>query len=163
MFNRSPSCLIRLPFVVSNATDWTAWKLRLQADDGVVVWLNGEEILRYFAPDTTISWNTFSTSNRVDTDVLLGEVFDLTEFENLIVPGTNLLAIHALNARLDSSDLLIAPVLEAQSAQQVAAVPRYFTIRRPARPISAASKCPAPFSPNCSTPRLFPATMIISS
>ncbi len=144
MFNRSPSCLIRLPFVVSNATDWTAWKLHLQADDGVVIWLNGEEIIRYFAPDNTLLWNTFSTSNRVDTDVLVGEVFQLTEFQNLIVSGTNMLAIHGLNARLDSSDLLIAPVLDAESVQQVAAVPRYFTVPTPGAPNIGGVEVPGP-------------------
>ncbi|MBI5385210.1 MAG: lamin tail domain-containing protein [Verrucomicrobia bacterium] len=133
MFERSPSCLIRIPFVVTNPTDFAEWKLRLLADDGVVIWLNGEEILRYFAPDA-LAWNAFATSNRVDTDVLVGETFSLTEFERLLVPGTNLLAIHALNARLDSSDLLISPQLEAKSVVQLAAAPRYFTLPTPGAP-----------------------------
>ena len=118
MFNRASSCFIRIPFVVTNPGAFTDWTLRLQADDGVVISLNGEEVLRYFAPDI-VAWNTFATTNRVDSDVLPGAVFDLAEFENLIVPGTNILAIHALNARLDSSDLLINPLLEAKSTAQI--------------------------------------------
>ena len=133
MFNRSPSCLIRIPFVVTNPAEFAEWKLRLQADDGVVIWLNGEEILRYLVPDS-ISWDTFATTNRVDSDVLVGEVFNLAEFEPLLVAGTNWLAIHALNARLDSSDLLIAPQLEAKSTLQLAAAPRYFTLPTPGAP-----------------------------
>jgi CotH kinase protein/Concanavalin A-like lectin/glucanases superfamily/Lamin Tail Domain/Immunoglobulin domain len=130
MFNRSPSCLIRLPFVVDNPSDFTSWMLHLQVDDGCVIWLNGEEILRAFAPDTP-AWNALATTNRVDSDVLVGDSFNLAEYEPLLVPGTNLLAIHAFNARLDSSDLLIHPVLEAKSTVELAASQRYFTIPTP--------------------------------
>jgi hypothetical protein len=133
MLNRAPSCLIRLPFVVTDPLSYANWKLHLQADDGVVIWLNGEEVLRYYVPDT-VRWDTFSTTNRADADVLVGEVFDLAEFEPRLVAGTNWLAIHALNARLDSSDLLIAPRLEAESTAQLAASARYFTLPTPGAP-----------------------------
>jgi hypothetical protein len=130
MFNLASSCYIRLPFVVTNPAAFTDWTLRLQADDGVVIWINGQEVLRYFVPDM-VAWNSFSTTNRVDSDVLVGEIFNLAEFENLIVPGTNIMAIHALNARLDSSDLLINPLLDAKSTAQLAASLRYFTTPTP--------------------------------
>ena len=64
MFNLAPSCFIRIPFVVTNAAAFNDWTLRLQADDGVIIWLNGEEVLRYYVPDT-VAWNSFSTTNRV--------------------------------------------------------------------------------------------------
>ena len=63
MYNRASSCLIRIPFVVDKPADFTEWKLRLQADDGAVVWLNGEEVLRWFAPDD-LRWNSLATTNR---------------------------------------------------------------------------------------------------
>ncbi len=130
MFNRAPSVYIRIPFVVTNPLDFADWTLRLQCDDGCVMWLNGEEILRYYVPDQ-LAWNSFSTTNRADGDVLVGETYDLAEFEPLLVPGTNWLVIHALNARLDSSDLLVAPTIAARSTLQLAASQRYFATPTP--------------------------------
>jgi hypothetical protein len=143
MYNRASSCLIRIPFVVDKPADFTEWKLRLQTDDGAVVWLNGEEVLRWFAPED-LHWNSLATTNRADGEVLAGEVFNLAEFVPRLVAGTNWLAIHALNSGLNSSDLLIAPGLEAKSAAQLAAAACYFTAPTPGTPNGAGVVAPGP-------------------
>ena len=132
MLQRSPSCLLRIPFVVTNTGDLYGWMLRLQVDAGCVAWLNGEEIIRYFAPDN-LAWNSLAASNRTPVDVLAGEVFNLAEFESLVVPGTNLLAIHALSAPIDNPRFLINPLVSAKSTLQQATAARYFTIPTPGK------------------------------
>ena len=114
MYQRSPSCLVRLPFVVTNTADLYGWMLRLQVDGGCVVWLNGEEVLRCYAPDA-LAWNSVATTNRAATNVLAADVFNLAEYEDLIVAGTNILAMQALTTALNGPRFLALPVLSAKS------------------------------------------------
>src|SRR5262249_5786828 len=66
MYERAPSCYIRLPFLVSNLGDVAQTALRVQFDDGFVAWLNGVEVARSNAPPV-LRWNSEATANRRDS------------------------------------------------------------------------------------------------
>jgi hypothetical protein len=89
--------------------DWLA--LWAHYDDGFVAFLNGAEVARANAPQT-LAWNSTAPTDRSRTNVLREERFDLSGFTNLIAPGANVLAIHALNDRADSPDFLLRARME---------------------------------------------------
>ena len=83
-------------------------RIRLFVDDGVVLYLNGEEIHRMNMPDGTIRFETLAddgVSNASATDVSLSEV-DL-------LPGENVIAVELHQDRLGSSDVVFGMELEA--------------------------------------------------
>ncbi|PYI82054.1 MAG: hypothetical protein DME26_18720, partial [Verrucomicrobia bacterium] len=55
------SAYLRIPFAVVNPADVAQLTLRLRYDDGLVAWLNGQEIARKNAP-ATVAWNSTSTA-----------------------------------------------------------------------------------------------------
>lgn len=133
MSGRNASCFIRIPFVLTNSpVELTAWRLWMQYDDGFVAWLNGEEIIRQNAPDP-LEWDSAATAQHLDSEALIPEEFNLAEFANRFVVGTNILALQALNASPSSSDLLARPVLEADLEAGAAATGRYFVTPTPGR------------------------------
>ena len=91
----------------------------MKYDDGFVAYLNGVEVTSANAPGRngdlgTLNWNSLATTPHTDAEAVVFEDFDLTAHLGLLQPGTNnVLAIHALNQALDSSDLLILPELVA--------------------------------------------------
>jgi hypothetical protein len=105
------SCYVRIPFSVNPAEldSFNILTLRMQYDDGFVVWLNGEKVAETNAP-ASLSWNSTSTSNHEAGE---WEHFDISGSVNALLPGENLLAIQGLNAGLSSSDFLIGTELVA--------------------------------------------------
>ncbi len=109
------SVFVRLPFTTSSSSQYTQLALKLKIDDGFIAYLNGQEVARSSnaigaAP---LPWNTEATQSTNDSQALTFAVFDLTENAALLREGQNVLAIHGMNASLDSSDFLLVPELEA--------------------------------------------------
>ena len=123
------SFYIRLPFVV-NPAEFSRWRLLMQYDDGFIAYLNGQEIARRNAP-ANADWDSSATDNHPDAQALIPEVFDLTSVEDLIVRGTNVLAVQGLNRTLGNSDLLIFPVIDALPLNSTGQIPAYFTSPSP--------------------------------
>ena len=107
------TCYVRLPFLVEKPAAYAEWRLLVQYDDGFIAYLNGQEIARRNAPDSAI-WNSAATANHPDAEAVVPEEFSLTPVEDLIVAGTNMLAIHGLNISTSSSDFLIRAEIDAQ-------------------------------------------------
>jgi hypothetical protein len=105
------SCYVRILFSVNPAEldSFNILTLKMQYDDGFVVWLNGEKVAETNAP-ANLSWNATSTSNHEAGE---WEHFDISGSVNALLPGENLLAIQGLNAGLSSSDFLIGTELVA--------------------------------------------------
>ncbi|MDY0357897.1 MAG: lamin tail domain-containing protein [Sedimentisphaerales bacterium] len=105
---------VRIPFHVEDATDADRLILRMRYEDGFVAYLNGLEVARANAPEgAELPWNAAATAIREDSDAVIFEEFDISECRDWLMAGDNLLAIHALNADLISSDLLALPELRA--------------------------------------------------
>ncbi|RQW04747.1 hypothetical protein EH222_10710, partial [candidate division KSB1 bacterium] len=111
MVNRQTSCYVRIPFSVDKTErdSYNLLTLRMRYDDGFVVWLNGEKVAEANAP-TSLAWNAAATANHEADE---WTAFDLSGYLNELLPGENLLAIHALNVELNSSDFLIGTELVA--------------------------------------------------
>jgi hypothetical protein len=130
MFRKNASAFIRVPFVVDNPALYRRWILRLRYDDGFVVWLNGQEVARRNAPET-LDWNSSATEAAPASAGDAGEIFQLADLESLIVAGTNVLAIQALNVAADDPDFFLAPTLDALSTVTVTNTLVYFTTPTP--------------------------------
>ncbi|MBK8001206.1 MAG: hypothetical protein IPK15_21465 [Verrucomicrobia bacterium] len=130
MFRQQATAYLRYPFVVDNPALYRRWILRLRYDDGFVVWLNGQEVARRNAPET-LDWNSAATAAAPESASEVAEIFNLAEFENLIVAGTNVLAFQALNLAADDPDFFIAPTLDALSTVTVTNTFVYFTTPTP--------------------------------
>jgi hypothetical protein len=106
----SASAYLRIPFTVTSPSAFTQLRLRMKYDDGFVAYLNGTEIARRNAP-TAVAWNSTATAARGDALTTVFEEIDVTAFLSLLVTGSNVLAIQALNLSAADDDLLIVPEL----------------------------------------------------
>ena len=79
-------------------------RLRVYVDDGAIVWLNGAEVARAHVGGGQIAFNGAASNHEA-----AWEEFDIPR--SRLVSGTNLIAIHALNTTLGSSDFSIDAAL----------------------------------------------------
>lgn len=93
----------RRSFVVADPGAYGGLLLRLRRDDGVVVYLNGTEILRDNLPTGPISWNSLA-STTVDA-ANETTAFDFRLPAAGLIAGTNVLAVEVHQASVTSSDL----------------------------------------------------------
>jgi hypothetical protein len=110
MYSVNSSAYIRAPFTHATSTPGSL-RLRIKYDDGFVAYLNGQEVVRRNAPATP-AWNSSAVAARPDSLAVVDEVIDLAASTNLLVDGSNVLAIHGLNVVADSSDFLIGASLD---------------------------------------------------
>ena len=92
------SLYLRIPFEVKDPDDYQGLALFMQYDDGFEVSLNGSMVGSRNAPFPLL-WNSGAKENRNDKDAVQAEPVPLgiRRIQSL-VPGTNVLAIHALNS-----------------------------------------------------------------
>ncbi|WCJ59442.1 Ig-like domain-containing protein [Fontisphaera persica] len=98
---RFPTVYFRHYFVVSNPAAYTQLLLRVLRDDGAVIYLNGTEVNRQNMPTGTITYNTYASAPAGDD----GTVYYEANIANLLVPGTNVLAVEVHQNSATSSDL----------------------------------------------------------
>ena len=109
--NKHITTYFRGTFTLSNPQAVTGLRGELMYDDGVVVYLNGSEIGRAAMPGGTISSTTLASSHEAGNAY---EVFDWTASRNLLVAGSNTIAVEVHQASPSSSDLVfdLALILE---------------------------------------------------
>jgi hypothetical protein len=114
----STTALIRIPFQVTDLNKAKAndLVLKMKYDDGFVAYLNGQRILDENLRDTTLAWDS-RASTRLDREAVVFEEHDISAFKNLLVQGTNVLAIRAINASASSNDLLMLPELVSREVK----------------------------------------------
>ena len=88
--------------------------LSLKYDDGIVVYLNGTEILQHKIRDTELAWDSRAYSRGSDGGAQVFEGFNITDYRHLLVEGENTLAIRVINQGSRGSDLLIQPQLSSR-------------------------------------------------
>jgi hypothetical protein len=136
MFDVNQTAYLRMPFTVDNPAGVYSLTLSMQYDDGYVAYINGRELVRRNAP-TELSWNSGATDAHRDRDAVIPEdvAIDVGQFPGLLRQGKNVLAIHALNDDIVSSDFLIVPRVTASSFEQLRINDRhYFAAPTPAEP-----------------------------
>ncbi|MBN1806868.1 MAG: lamin tail domain-containing protein, partial [Sedimentisphaerales bacterium] len=104
MYNRNTSCYVRIPFTFNgDPAQFDFLTLKMRYDDGFVAYLNGVEVQRVMFTGTP-GWNSNADGNH-EADAV--ESFSLTEHIDSLRQGNNILAVHAMNVSLTSSDFLI--------------------------------------------------------
>ncbi len=102
--NPNTGCYIRIKFTLTQQQIDQVGELNLvvRYDDGFVAFLNGERVADANAP-SNLTWNAAATAAGESTGP---ETFGLSLYKSLLKPGENLLAVHALNSGVNSSDFL---------------------------------------------------------
>jgi len=107
--------------------------LQMKHNDGFVAYLNGQPIASRNAPASP-QWNSTATAPRSLAESLIYEEINVSQHLDALLPGTNVLAIHALNVSAHDGDFLMLPRLVATSHQ---AQSQYFHSPTPGGPNSA--------------------------
>ena len=99
------------------AFDWSgasvdSMSLRVDFDDGCLVYLNGVEVFRHGVSGDPLH-DVAATGTHEEGNPI---TVDLSAFRPLLVAGTNVLAAYASNTAIMSSDFALAPVLELVTA-----------------------------------------------
>ena len=133
MLGKSPSVYVRLPFHVDHVDQLSALRLVMKWEDGFIAFLNGHEIARRDAPVLAgdLPWSTTAPAARDEAAAVAYEIVDVSAHLSHLVNGRNVLAVHGLNAGVDSSDFLLVTSLEADPAGP---------LRRPEVDVAAASE-----------------------
>lgn len=101
--NKHPTTYFRKSFVINeDPAEINGLGFSLLYDDGVVVYLNGTEVLRRGLPEGGVSYETLAA----DREAGAYEVVDLTPFTTLLVQGTNVLAVEVHQSDPGSADLV---------------------------------------------------------
>jgi hypothetical protein len=137
MYNLMPSVYMRIPFQVTDPALFTQLKLHVLFEDGFVAYLNGVEVARSNAPINQ-AWNASATATRDPNAALMSTTFPIAQTPtSLLMSGTNVLAIHAMNQSAAAASFLIQPSLEATLANGVTVLqPRYYAQPTPGQPNS---------------------------
>lgn len=109
------SIYFRSSFNLVNAAGVTQLDLSAVVDDGVVIYINGEEIARDNVtgdPGTgNVHWDTLATTLG---DEATPRLFDLSSGIPFLVDGDNVISFHIANSAPGSSDAGIIPTLTAE-------------------------------------------------
>jgi hypothetical protein len=116
MYQLNTSCYIRIPFNVDvELNGITELILKVKYDDGFVAYLNGIEVARRNFTGTP-AWNSNASASHSDSEAVVFENIDISEFISGLRTGNNILAIQGMNRSLTSSDMLISAELDATIA-----------------------------------------------
>jgi hypothetical protein len=112
MYNKNGTCYIRIPFNVDACDIGRIISLTLQMryDDGFIAYINGTEVLQVNAP-TTPAWNSIASTGHEASSSF--DSYNISAYISSLHSGTNILAIHGLNASVGSSDFLISADLNS--------------------------------------------------
>lgn len=125
MYQGQSSCYIRVYFdhVVQDMNQLDTLTLKLRYDDGFIAYLNGIEVARANAPESS-QWNSTATAENSDETATRFQDFDISSHVDVLSRGKNVLAIQGLNISPSDSDFLISAelVLEKSDANDDAGI-----------------------------------------
>lgn len=90
--------------------DHIRWELRYAMDDGVIIWINGQELVREHLPDVNVTSSTLATRSVNNAE--------LTEYlqipSSMLVSGSNRISVQLHQSAASSSDVIFgAEVVQA--------------------------------------------------
>lgn len=98
--DKPPTAYFRTSFEMPDPAGLARLRVRLRRDDGAVVYLNGIEVMRSNMPAGTVTYDTFAAESIDDRGYQTAEVDG-----DLLVPGTNVVAVEVHQSDEGSSDL----------------------------------------------------------
>lgn len=113
MKGENASAYARVPFEIAEQASLDRWNrltLRIKVEDGFIAYINGVRVAEFHAPATP-RWDSSATASNPDAAAVNFMDFDISQHLPTLQVGSNLLAIHALNSSVGSSDLLALPQL----------------------------------------------------
>ena len=119
----------RRAFNVADPAAITALRAELMYDDGVVVYLNGTEVKRLYMPAGAVTASTLSTGHETGNNY---ETYDLSSARNLLVAGTNVIAVEVHQVAGSSSDLTFDLALAVEAGGPPPPPPPHDILRRSA-------------------------------
>lgn len=118
------SIYMRHRLVISNLPFMKSITINTLCDDGYILWINGVEVIRYNTRTSgDITYDNTTPAYNAQEPLTL-QSFTFTNLDSLLVNGTNLIAIQAMNANLSSSDFLISMEMTAVIADPSLEPPR---------------------------------------
>ena len=133
MRNVNATAYLRLPFTIADPTQISSVSLAARYDDGFVAYLNGAVVASRNAP--TLAYNAAATATRSN---VLGREFEAIELSNAaqwLTAGTNVLALHGLNAHATNADFLVQATLTVRTLLPFSqGTPRYYSLPTPGSP-----------------------------
>lgn len=125
---------IRIPFDVDNPLAVVTMTLRMRYEDGMIAYINGQEVARSNAPAPGAeTWNSGAPAYRVNRIAVHSVDYPIPRFD-FLHGGTNVLAVQGLNYLVDSPSLLIFPELLAMTHVYTDMPPQYFVTPTPGKP-----------------------------
>ncbi len=118
MQNKFSSVYLRRMFDVKANEIPERLALRVYVDDGAVVWINGKEVARVSVPGGVLRYNSFANSHEAAWEEVV-----ISNPHEILQPGKNLIAIHALNTTLGSSDFSIDAELRTPDPGRASGMP----------------------------------------
>lgn len=103
------SVYVRVAFEIADPTAFDRLELRMKCDDGFAAYLNGVLLTNANAPDP-LRWNSAALVSR-EANPAAFTSYDVTGKLASLRAGRNVLAVHALNDSVNSSDLIVLPEL----------------------------------------------------
>ncbi len=105
MWDSYTSLFLRQAFEVSNAAVVNTLTVNMKYDDGLVLWINGEEVLRVNMPSNPgdpVAYNDLAMDPR---EASRWDEFPLPDPGDYLVDGTNVIAVQVFNTPIRSTDL----------------------------------------------------------
>ena len=97
-------------------SDITSMMLHIDYDDGFIAYINGEEIARDNVLGSFPTLNTLAISNH-EAAIYQGGLpsgYDITNWQDILVQGWNVIAIQVHNVSESSSDMTVIPFLSVE-------------------------------------------------
>jgi hypothetical protein len=123
--DRHPTAYFRKTFDIFKPSAVTGLVVRARINDGMVLYLNGEEQTRVNMPDGTVSYDTLATTSVPPT---LWTNFLLSASD--LVAGDNVLAVEVHQAAADSVDLILDMTVTALVNERVPIVHGSFGLKK---------------------------------
>ena len=113
---QTTSFYIRRSLTIDDIANIFRCLLQIDYDDAFVAYINGTEIARVNIPGTvgTPPPNYQTALESIEAKMYTGgnpEVFNITDFQSLLVPGENVLAIQVHNYNILDDDMTVIPFL----------------------------------------------------
>ncbi len=143
MLNVNASGYFRLPFNVTDTSAIDAMTLKMKYDDGFQAYLNGIPVAGGNVP-AALTWNSAASAASSNSDAIAFESFTLNSALSSLQNGTNVLAIHALNASAADNDLLQLAQLELTDVGAYSTAPVYLNNATPGGINSNGTTTPGP-------------------
>ena len=118
MYEQTKSVYIRVPFELADAGQVLGLRLKMKYDDGFIAYLNGTEVATVNFSGVP-AWDSGADGHHSDSQAKIFQPIDVAEHLHALQDGTNVLAIHGMNATHTSPDLLFVPRLEVDLAGAV--------------------------------------------